>query len=332
MVRDAMSTSYLVIDEGHSLADALDEMERNKVRAMSVIAGDGSLKGLLVWGDGREALRERRSDSLTAGEICRADVSVGLDEPLQAALAVLESEQVGHVPVVDGRNPVGGISRADIRLFHERERIRGLEPHERSRVLWRRAEPHEGLTWGRALSGEAFIAKAEAHGVFGADKKILEIGPGYGRLLREVLSRKLPFKRYVGVDISPTNVEYLSREFERGDFEVVYGDIETVSLQERFDAVLSSLTVKHLYPTFENTLRNVERYLNPGATVVFDLIEGTSSRFSRGENAFVREYSRSEVEEILSAVPLELVAFDEVDHDSEHLRLLVVAQKPSRGE
>jgi hypothetical protein len=36
-----------------------------------------------------------------------------------------------------------------------------------------------------------------------------------------------------------------------------------------------------------------------------------------------------QVKGILAAVPLALVAFDEVEHDPEQVRLLVVARKPS---
>jgi SAM-dependent methyltransferase len=196
------------------------------------------------------------------------------------------------------------------------------------------------LTWGREITGEAFIAKAESYGAFGSDKAILEIGPGYGRLLRACLGRELPFEKYVAVDISPMNVKYVTREFERGDVDVILGDMESLALAERFDVALSSLTLKHMYPSFEAVLRNVERHLKPGAIVIFDLIEGEFQGFEHSNNpnpgnplvrgnTYIREYSRAEVEGILASVPLELVAFDEVEHDQEQVRLLVVARKPS---
>lgn len=43
---------------------------------------------------------------------------------------------------------------------------------------------------------------------------------------------------------------------------------------------------------------------------------------------FIRRYRRDEVLEILDRLGLEHVAFDAVEHDSSHTRLLVVARKP----
>ena len=221
--------------------------------------------------------------------------------------------------------PVHTLCVADAK---DRQEVEQLEPHERSRVRWRAARPNKGLTWGKEVSGEAFIAKAESYGAFAPDTAILEVGPGYGRLLGECLRRKLPFEKYVAVDLSPTNVEYLTKQFGSSDVDVIVGDIETVALDGRFDVVLSSLTLKHLYPSFEAALRNVARHLNPGATVIFDLIEGDEQGFPLGRETYCRSYSRAEVEGILSGISLELMAFDEVEHDPEYVRLLVVARKP----
>ena len=58
------------------------------------------------------------------------------------------------------------------------------------------------------------------------------------------------------------------------------------------DALISSLTFKHLYPTFEKALVNLTGQLRPGAVVAIDLIEG----FSKGEYDLVlvkREPERS---------------------------------------
>jgi CBS domain-containing protein len=315
-----MSTCPLLLEEGDLLADALKAIERHGVAA-TVIDASGSLKGLLLRRDARHAIRHGAGGSSTVGDVCWRRISVGPDDSIHAALAVMEAKRVNQLPVVDGRIPIGFVSRNDLE--------RRLEPPQRSRARWRAVVPNEALTWGKELSGEAFIAKADSYGAFGVDKAILEIGPGYGRLLRECHRRKMPFRKYVAVDISPSNANYLSENFERGDVHVVVGDIETVVLNERFDAVISSLTFKHLYPSFETALRNVEQHLNDGATVIFDLMEGDSEgAFDPvGGISYIRSYPRAEVEEILSRIPLELVAFDEVEHDLEQVRLLVVARK-----
>jgi CBS domain-containing protein/SAM-dependent methyltransferase len=329
-VREAMSPATAVFDEGHPLADALREMEDLTVRAMPVVAGDGTLKGLLVRDDGIEALRENTSGAMTAGDACRNGVSVSIDEPIEAALRLIQAEQVAGIPVVDGRALVGWIHRHKIRYFHDKRRAGG-QPQPLSQIRWRQARPNKGLTWGVEISGDAFVAKAEFYGAFGPHKTILEIGPGYGRLLRAVIERELPFREFVAVDISPANVRHLTEEFNRSDVNVINADIETVSLEQRFDAVLSSLTLKHLYPSFEAALRNVERHLNPGATVIFDLIEGELAGFAPDGVTYLRCYSRTDVEALLSQVGLALVAFDHVEHSPGQVRLLVVARKADRA-
>ncbi|MGC1814660.1 MAG: hypothetical protein WA696_11025, partial [Solirubrobacterales bacterium] len=93
--------------------------------------------------------------------------------------------------------------------------------------------------------------------------------------------------------------------------------------------VISSLTFKHIYPSFELALRNLAGQLSERGLVLFDLIEGSRRYFHWDEITFVREYSREEVGELLARAPLELVGFDTVAHDREHVRLLVVAAATS---
>ncbi|HEY5609798.1 MAG TPA: class I SAM-dependent methyltransferase [Thermoanaerobaculia bacterium] len=198
---------------------------------------------------------------------------------------------------------------------------------ERSRQRWIWGQPAPQLTWGKRIKGDAFIAKAKAHGAFGHDKSILEIGPGYGRLLMACFDLEIPFARYVGVDIAPANVEYLSKTFIDPRVHFIHGDIETIDLPGKFDAVLSSLTLKHLYPTFEKAMVNLARQLNPGAVVVFDLIEGEKAYFEQDAATYLRWYSKDEVRGILSSAGLDLKAFEVVQHDPEYSRLLVVARR-----
>ncbi len=204
---------------------------------------------------------------------------------------------------------------------------------ERSRSRWRRTKPTVGLTWGIEVTGDEFIAKVSSHDVFDPETTILEIGPGYGRLLKSCVEQKLPFQKYVAVDLSIDNVQYLQHNFRMANVNTIHADVEKVSFEESFDVVLSSLTFKHLFPSFENLLRNVLKYVNDGGMFFFDLIEGRKRFFEtdkpESEIAFVRWYTRSEILEILESVSLELVAFDQVQHDPDHSRLLVVARKPA---
>lgn len=214
------------------------------------------------------------------------------------------------------------IDRLDERLLESKEEIL-----ERSKTRWRQSEPNHGLTWKKELTGESFIAKVRSYEVFSDAKRVLEIGPGYGRLLRTCLERNVPFKEYVAVDIGAKNITYLRESFSLSNVHFIHGDVEKVSFDQKFDIVLSSLTLKHLAPSFEAAIRNVARCVNPGGMFFFDLIEGKKRYFEEDGITYIRWYTKPEVIEILDKASLELVTFDQVQHDAVHSRLLVVATK-----
>jgi SAM-dependent methyltransferase len=201
---------------------------------------------------------------------------------------------------------------------------------EWSRRRWKKGPQHhwEELTWGRRPGGEQFISKAAEYVEFAPEKRVLEIGPGYGRLLKACLDMRVPFAHFHGLDISEAVCSYLRERFPNENVTFSHGDVEEIAFDEGFDIVLSSLTFKHLFPSVENALVNLARAMNPGAVLCFDLIEGELRSFGHVRE-FVRGYTRPEVVEILERTGLEHVAFDEVAHDPdpEYLRLLVVARK-----
>ena len=340
-VRAALSDNKCVVQEEDLLIDAMQEMKRTGAGSAPVLSADGGVKGLLVRQDMFKTLHDGPRDqrhTVKVSAVYRRGVCVGINAPMRVAMDVFESQAVYRLPVVDGIKLVGSVSRPDIenfqqerRRFHQMYKVAELSPHERAQLTWRLAQPNATwLTWGMEISGTAFIEKAESHGAFGADKAILEIGPGYGRLLGEILQRGLPFRKYVAVDISPANVAHLKEKFDRDDVVFVQDDIEKVTLEGKFDVVLSSLTLKHLYPTFESAMSYVARHLNPGATVIFDLIEGEFGAFVPADGvSYVRGYTREELTKLLPRIPLELVTFDEVEHAPGQVRLLVVARKTS---
>jgi SAM-dependent methyltransferase len=202
------------------------------------------------------------------------------------------------------------------------------EGREQSQTRWLRARPNPDLTWGQELTGEAFVSKVESYASFGNETMVLEIGPGYGRILRSFLARGIPFKEYYGLDISKQNVEHLHKQFPQPNVHFIHADVEGASMPYQFDVAFSSLTFKHLYPSFEKALHNVSRYMSSGGLIIFDLIEGIYTYFSHRDHTYLRQYRREEILDIIEKVKLEHVAFDEVIHDPEHLRLLVVAAKP----
>ena len=195
-------------------------------------------------------------------------------------------------------------------------------------AVWRAAAPHAGLTCGRPMSGDAFVGALLRYAPTSGASRVLELGPGYGRILRSFLFSGAPFARYVGVDASHANVRFLSEAFTDPRLTFLCSDFANVGLREaRFDLVYSSLTLKHQYPDFSSSLRSVGHYLEPGAALIFDLIEGRSRWFEPGSDTYVRRYSREEARALLDDAGFALETFDSVLHAPGYLRLLVVSRK-----
>jgi len=197
----------------------------------------------------------------------------------------------------------------------------------RSRQRWEKTAPDAGLTWGKEISGDAFIEKANSYKTFGENKVVLEIGPGYGRLLKSMQDKNIKFKKYIGIDISRDVCDYLTKQFPAKNIEFINADVEKVYLKTKVDVVISSLTFKHLYPSFENAILHLNTYVNPTGLYIFDLLEGEGKSFENDGQTYIHKYTKAEVSEILVRCGLELVKFDEVHHDVDHTRLLVIARK-----
>jgi len=195
-----------------------------------------------------------------------------------------------------------------------------------SRTRWRHAVPNEELTWNNNLSGYAFIDKVLEYYEVTPQQTIVELGPGYGRLLTSLMVKNITFDKYVGIDISEQNITYLKNKFNSDDIDFIHADAESCNHISSYDLYISSLTMKHLYPTFYSVLKNVVRYANSDAMFIFDLIEGSRAFFEQDSITYIKQYTKDEVKEILDDVGLHLVAFSEVVHDSEHVRMIVVAK------
>jgi SAM-dependent methyltransferase len=200
---------------------------------------------------------------------------------------------------------------------------------ERSRARWRDAEPDVALTWNEALDGFGFIDAVHKYGHFGARKRVLEIGPGYGRLIDSMLNRGYKFCSYVGVDLSAKNVQFLSDKYRDPQMSFLQGDAELISLPKRFDIIYSSATFHHFYPDNQLLLRNLTKALSRGGVLCFDLIEGKKAWFDG--TTYMRWYQREEILSILGQAGLRLVAFDLVQHTQKRARLLVVATPAASG-
>lgn len=198
---------------------------------------------------------------------------------------------------------------------------------EKTRTRWRESAPNCGLTWGMEINGHPFIKKLQEYIAFSEEKNILEIGPGYGRLLKSCLVFQVPFQQYVTLDISEKTTAFLKAQFPEQQYCFLRGDVENFVFTERFDIVFSSLTFKHLFPSFSNALVNLAKYMNTGGIIAFDLLEGDSRVIEDDQVTYVRAYQQQEVLDILYMTPLEWMAFDHVTHAPNMKRLLVIARK-----
>lgn len=211
---------------------------------------------------------------------------------------------------------------------------------------WARAVPNEGLTWGRYLTGDAFVELGQKFEIFSKDKSILELGTGYGRIFSSLLSHDVPFKSYMGVDLSALNIDFLTKKFGSDKINFKQGEFSKVELDEKFDIVISSAVLKHQYPTFNAALKNIQRFVSKDGVFFFDLRENivnTSSRTSLEEllklgphksnweektNTFVGFYTKNEAKMILDNLSQKLIAFDHVTHDERMgPRLIVYSTK-----
>jgi SAM-dependent methyltransferase len=198
------------------------------------------------------------------------------------------------------------------------------DAHARSQQRWRQARPQTDLTWNESLSGQGFIAKVAQHAELTSATRILEIGPGYGRLLTAYLEQGLPFASYTGLDISEHNVSYLRERFTDPRISFIQGEVSSTEVPE-FDVCISSLVFKHFYPTFEPALVNLARSVSEHGRFVFDLLEGRRTYFEHDDTTYVHCYEPADVTPIVTAAGLRMIEFDHVEHGPNQVRLLVVA-------
>lgn len=133
IVRDVMTETVAAVDRGARFKEVVETMERWKVSALPVLAGEGRVVGVVSEADllPKEEFREsdpdrleqlrrvddvRRAEAVTAGELMTSPAhTVRADATLSQAARVMARESVKRLPVVDGHGVLMGIvSRADL--------------------------------------------------------------------------------------------------------------------------------------------------------------------------------------------------------------------------
>jgi SAM-dependent methyltransferase len=183
--------------------------------------------------------------------------------------------------------------------------INGAEANElfiRSQERWKGDEAPDDLTWGYPMKGDSFIDIIRPHWPICHAAKIVEVGPGYGRLLSTILQRKIPFGHYCGVDISAARVARLNSNFGADRIKFEFGDINTHAFGCRVDVVFSSSTFVHLFPDCYQSLRNIIRQVSRDALLAIDFLDpeqySPGSGFEPTNGTYVRCYSRDELRQM----------------------------------
>jgi SAM-dependent methyltransferase len=185
---------------------------------------------------------------------------------------------------------------------------------------WVETSPTAGLTLGVELTGDTFVDFLGRHFAFDSDSRLLEIGPGYGRILHSLIDRGLPFHSYLGLDLSARNVAYLGAAVTNRRVRFERGDVDSFAGNDRFDLVFASLTFQHFYPTFERHLANLLPRLSPNGVVAFDLLErrwfypfAEYFEVKGGATTYVRVYRPGELGRLSRRAGGRLVALDSVE-------------------
>ena len=170
----------------------------------------------------------------------------------------------------------------------------------RSQTRWRADEPDAGLTWGVPMEGDSFVEYLLKHVRLDNNCTIVEVGPGYGRILQAVMKRGVPFGRYIGLEISEARVSRLRETFHDPRIEFRQADLlGDLDLNAAADLTFSSAVFEHLYPDFGRALQNISRFTRPGGSVVIDFIrsdeklEEAAAWFD--QETYMRRYSLVEL-------------------------------------
>jgi phospholipid N-methyltransferase len=237
-----------------------------------------------------------------------------------------------------GKGQLVGISQ-DIRATLDQSRLQQLTAMSQER--WKGAESDPGLTWGEIFTGDSFVDALLKLYTFSPDHHICEIGPGYGRLLKTILGRGLPFRKYTGVELSPDRVRKLNAEFGSDLIQFVEADVAAVRLSPPCDLVFCSSTFEHLFPDCTVAVKNlVENNLVAEAWLAIDFIQSDTAMSRQSQffeeigHAFVRTYSATELKLIFLDCGLTSPELDSIVLGSSAYgdirRIFALARKPSR--
>jgi SAM-dependent methyltransferase len=215
------------------------------------------------------------------------------------------------------------------------------ESKRESERRWRNSLPGPALTWDSWMTGDSFVDQVDRFFQFKPDTEILEIGPGYGRLLKTLLARQKQFLRFVGVDLSRACTAALRQQYQSARMQFFAGNGDTYPYPQSYNLILASATFEHLFPSIAACLAHLSQCMRPGARMFADFISHDGSLsisrayFEPEQGAFIRIYSEQELRKFFADAGLDVIelvhplVLGNAAEGSEIRRALVVAAKNS---
>lgn len=128
--REVMTPDAECIGENETLQHAAERMAALDVGALPICGEDNRLKGMLTDRDIVVKCLAQGGDpkDATAGSLGQGKpVTIGADDSLEEALQTMADHQVWRLPVIDGHDLVGIVSKADV--------ARGLQDPEVGKLV-----------------------------------------------------------------------------------------------------------------------------------------------------------------------------------------------------
>lgn len=118
-------TQVYAVDQHATVADAVAEMNRNKVGSILIMA-DGQIAGILTERDILTRVVPENvnpNDTEVSAVMTRNPVTIDGDKNIDEIMRVMTDKRVRHIPVLDGTHVLGLVSIGDItrHLMSERE-------------------------------------------------------------------------------------------------------------------------------------------------------------------------------------------------------------------